>query len=66
VTADVPGAVGVPETGHEMLAPTATLAGGTGVHTPTVTPGGKPEMAHEALTALAVADALLVHFSVPL
>jgi hypothetical protein len=61
-----PEAVGVPETGHEMLAPAATVAGGTGVHTPTVTPGGKPEIAHVALTALAVAVALLVHFSVPL
>jgi hypothetical protein len=58
-----PGAVGVPDTGHEMLLPAAM--GGAGEHVPMVTPAGKPEMAQVALTALAVADALLVHFSVP-
>ena len=65
VTVDEPGAVGVPETPHEMLAPAATVAGGVGVQTPTVTPGGRPEMEHVAAVALAVAVALLVHLTVP-
>jgi hypothetical protein len=65
VTVEEPDAVGVPETAHEMLAPAATVTGGVGVHAPTVTPGGKPEIAHVALVALAVAAALLVHFTVP-
>ena len=65
VTVLLPAAVGVPLTGHEMLAPAATVVGGTGVHAPTVTPGGKPEMAQVAAVALAVAVALLVHLSVP-
>jgi hypothetical protein len=66
VTVDEPAAVGVPETAHEMLAPAATVAGGVGVHVPTVTPGGKPETEHDAFVAAAVAVALLVHFIVPL
>jgi hypothetical protein len=65
-TVDGPDAVGMPDTAHEILAPTATVAGGVGVQAPTVTPGGKPEIAHVALLALAVAAALLVHFTVPL
>ena len=65
VTVVEPGAVGVPETGQEMLAPAATVAGGAGVHVPTVTPGGRPEMAHDADVALAVAALLLVHKIVP-
>jgi hypothetical protein len=67
VTATVfePAAVGVPETGHEMLAPAATVAGGAGVQVPTVTPGGKPVTAQVALVALAVAVALFVHKIVP-
>jgi hypothetical protein len=64
-TAFDPTAVGVPETGHEILAPAATVAGGAGVHAPTITPGGKPVTAHVALLALAVAVALLVHLIVP-
>lgn len=60
-----PAAVGVPDTGHEILAPMATLAGGVGVHAPTVTPGGNPVTAQVALSALAVAVALLVHLTVP-
>jgi hypothetical protein len=68
VTATVldPMAVGVPETGQEMLVPAATVAGGSGVHAPTVTPGGRPVTAQVALVALAVAVALLVHLIVPL
>lgn len=66
VTVDAPAAVGVPVTGHEILAPAATVAGGVGVHAPTVTPAGRPAIAHDALIALAVAAALFVHFSVPL
>lgn len=66
VTVLEPGAVGVPETGQEMLAPAATVAGGVGVHAPTVTPGGKPETVQVALIALAEAETLLVHLSVPL
>jgi hypothetical protein len=66
VTVDEPGAVGIPETAHEMLVPTATVAGGVGVQTPTVTPGGRPETEHVAFVALAVAVALLVHLMVPL
>jgi hypothetical protein len=65
VTVEAPAAVGVPVTGHEMLAPAATVAGGVGVQVPTVTPGGKPEIAHDAERALAVAAELLVHFNVP-
>lgn len=62
----VPDAVGVPDTEHEMNAPAATVAGGVGVHVPTVTPGGRPLMLHVALVALAVAEALLVQRIVPL
>lgn len=61
-----PGAVGVPETGQTMLDPAATVAGGKGEQAPTVTPGGKPLTAHDALVALAVAAAALVHLIVPL
>lgn len=60
-----PGPVGVPVTGQLMLAPAAIVAGGIGEHVPTVTPGGKPDTAQEALVALAVAAALLVHLIVP-
>jgi hypothetical protein len=60
------GAVGIPDTGHEMLAPIATLAGAAGVQIPTVTPAGRPETAHVAFAAAAVADALFVHKMVPL
>ena len=65
VTATEPAAVGVPLTGQLMLAPAATVAGGTGLHVPTVRPAGRPEMAHVALLAVAVAVALLVHLTVP-
>ena len=61
-----PTAVGVPLTGQEMLEPAATVAGGAGVHVPTVTPAGRPASEQVALVALAVAVALFVHFSVPL
>ena len=64
-TFEVPEAVGVPETVQEMLLPTATVAGVVGVHVPSVTPAGRPDTAHVALTALAVAVALLVHRMVP-
>ena len=60
-----PGAVGVPETEHEMLDPAVTVAGGVGVQVPTVTPGGKPEIAHVAPVAEAVAVALFVQENVP-
>jgi hypothetical protein len=66
VTVVEPLAVGVPETGQEMLLPAATVAGGAGAHVPTVTPGGRPVTAQVALTALAVAVALFVHLMVPL
>lgn len=65
VTDVVPVAVGVPLTGHEMLAPGATVAGAVGVQVPTLTPGGRPLTEQVALVALAVAVALLVHFTVP-
>jgi hypothetical protein len=65
VTVDEPGAVGVPLTGHEMLAPAAIIAGGVGVQAPTVTPGGNPDTAQVAAAALAVAVTLLVHFTMP-
>ena len=61
-----PTAVGVPLTRQEMLEPAATVAGGAGVHVPTVTPAGRPASEQVALVALAVAVALFVHFSVPL
>ena len=64
-TVVVPVAVGVPLTAHEMLAPTATVAGVAGVQVPTVTPGGSPAIEHVADTALAVALALFVHLTVP-
>ena len=64
-TVVVPAAVGVPLTGQEMLAPAASVAGGAGVQVPTVTPGGRPDTAQLALTADAVAVALLVHENVP-
>lgn len=64
-TVVAPDAVGVPLTGHEMLAPAATVAGGVGVQVPAVTPGGRPEMAQDAAVALAVAVALLVQRIVP-
>lgn len=57
--------VGVPLTGHEMLEPGATEAGVAGVQAPTVTPAGRPEIAHVALDAVADAAALLVHKMVP-
>ena len=66
VTVELPAAVGVPETGHEMLDPAGTVAGGVGVQVPTLTPGGSPLTEHVAAAALAVALALLVHRMVPL
>ena len=57
--------VGVPLTAHEMLLPATTVAGGVGVQVPTVTPAGRPEIAHVAAVAAAVAEALLVHLIVP-
>ena len=65
VTVVEPPAVGVPLTGHEMLEPAVMVAGGVGVQVPTVTPGGRPATAHDALVALAVAVALFVHLTVP-
>lgn len=65
VTVTAPAAVGVPLTAHEMLAPAATLAGGTGLQVPTETPAGSPEITQVALVAEAVAVALLVHLTVP-
>jgi hypothetical protein len=64
-TLDVCVVVGVPLTGHEMLAPGATEAGAVGVQTPTVTPAGRPEIEQVALVAVADAVALLVHKMVP-
>jgi hypothetical protein len=64
-TVDDPAAVGVPDTGHEIEAPAATVAGGTGVQAPAVMPAGKPLMLQVALVADAVAVALFVHLMVP-
>ena len=61
----VPEAVGVPLTGQLMLAPATTVAGGSGEHAPTVTPGGRPLTAQVAFVALAVAAAAFVHLIVP-
>ena len=47
------------------MALAATVAGGTGVQAPTVTPAGRPEMEHVASVALAVAVALLRQRIVP-
>ena len=66
VTVLLPAAVGVPLTGHVMLAPAARVVGGTGAHVPRVTPGGNPEIAQVADVADAVAVALFVHLIVPL
>jgi hypothetical protein len=61
-----PAAVGVPEIGHEIEAPMASDATGkAGVHAPTVTPGGKPEIAQVGFVAAAVAELLFVHTTVP-
>ena len=57
--------VGMPATGQVMLAPTATVAGGTGVQAPSVKPTGRPVTPHVAADALAVAERLLVHLMVP-
>jgi hypothetical protein len=57
--------VGVPVTGHEMLAPIATVAGAAGVHTPSAKPAGRPVTVQEALVAGAVDAALFVHLIVP-
>lgn len=65
VTETLPVVVGVPLTAQEMLAPAATVAGGVGVHVPTVTPGGSPAMVQVADVAAAVAVALLVHLTAP-
>ena len=65
VTVVDPGALGVPLTGQLMLDPGATDAGGVGEQAPTVTPGGNPLTAHDALSALAVAAELFVHLIVP-
>jgi len=65
VTVAEPAADGVPDTGQEIEAPKATVAGGTGEQVPVVRPAGKPVMLHVALVADAVAEALLVHFTVP-
>ena len=64
-TDELPDSVGVPVTGHEILVPAATVAGGAGVQVPTVTPAGKPDTVQVAFVALAVAVALLVHLMVP-
>ena len=64
-TVDDPTVVGVPDTGQEIEAPAATVAGGTGEHVPVVTPAGKPLMPQVALVAEPVAEALLVHLMVP-
>jgi hypothetical protein len=65
LTVDDPTAVGVPDTGQEIDAPTPTVAGGTGVHVPAANPAGKPLTLQVALVAEPVAEALLVHFMVP-
>ena len=65
VTVDDPAAVGVPETGQEIEAPAATVAGGTGEHVPSVSPAGKPLTLQVAFVADAVAAALFVHLMVP-
>ena len=65
VTVTLPEAVGVPLTGHEMLKPAATVAGGVGEQVPIVTPAGRPDTAQLAAAALAVAAALFVHLMVP-
>jgi hypothetical protein len=58
--------VGVPVTGHEILAPMATVAGGAATQVPSVRPAGKAETEHVALVAGAVADKLFVHLIMPL
>ena len=62
---DDPAEVGVPDTGQEIEAPAATVAGGTGEHAPSVSPAGKPLTLQVALVADAVAAALFVHLMVP-
>jgi hypothetical protein len=57
--------VGVPLTGQLIEAPTAMVAGGVGVHMPSVRPAGSAETLQDALVALAVAVAEFVHRIVP-
>jgi hypothetical protein len=59
-----PGAVGVPETVHVMLAPGATAAGGTGEHV-VVNPAGNPETAHVAAVAANAGAGAAAHVNVP-
>jgi hypothetical protein len=61
---DVPGAVGVPETVHVMLAPGATVAGGVGAHD-VVRPAGKPVTAQVALVAAIAGAAAFEQVYVP-
>jgi len=65
VTVDDTAEVGVPETGQEIEAPAATVAGGTGEQAPSVSPDGKPLTLQVALVAEVVAEALFVHLIVP-
>ncbi|MEZ5854621.1 MAG: hypothetical protein R3D67_07675 [Hyphomicrobiaceae bacterium] len=64
VMVEVPAAVGVPETGQEIVAAAARDATGVaGVHAPTVNPAGSPETAQVAPSALP--GPLFVHTTVP-
>ena len=61
-----PAAVGVPETGHEIVPPKVTDAAGlAGVHAPSVSPAGNPLALHVAVLAATVPGAALVQTMLP-
>ena len=61
-----PAAVGVPETGHEIVPPKVTDAAGlAGVHAPSVSPAGTPAL-QVAVVAATVPGAAFVQTTVPL
>lgn len=64
VNVELPGVVGVPETVHVIVAPGATLTGGTGEQT-VVKPAGSPAMAHVAPVAVISGAAPFEHVKVP-
>jgi hypothetical protein len=65
VTVELPGAVGMPVTVHEIDAPGATLVGGDGTHA-NERPDGRPLTAQVAAVAATAGDAALEQVNAPL
>jgi hypothetical protein len=61
---ELPIAVGVPETVHEIVPPGDTVAGGVGEHE-AVKPEGNPDTAHDALVAATAGAAAFKHVNEP-